>query len=436
MKDTSRSEIISTQLRQIAEQAIDHPAGVFTTLIHRLDVNFLREAYHRLRQDGAPGLSGVTAKDYGKDLEANLSDLFKRLKEQRYVAPPIKRVWIDKDGGKKRPIGLSEIEDKIVQKAVSMLMGAVYEQDFYPFSYGFREGCSAHQAIGEIRERCMSQGIHWILDCDISGFFDTIDRSWLRTFIQQRINDGGLLRLMGKWLNAGVMEGDQITYSDKGTPQGGVISPVLANIFLHHVLDEWFVHEVKPRLSGDCFIVRFADDFVIGFQREDDAHRVMDVLPKRFAKYGLEIHPEKSRLLAFGKPSATKAVTRGANTFDFLGFTHYWARSRRGFWVIKRKTARKKVRKTVQSLWDWCRKNRHMDLEKQYRILCSKLLGHFQYFGVRCNMRSMEVLLHLVRRGWKFWLNRRSRKKSLDWPKFEAWLERMPLPTPKIVHNV
>ena len=437
MRDTKRSELISTRLRQIAEQAMEHPDRVFTTLIHRMDVDFLREAYDRLRKDSAPGLSGVTAKDYGRELETNLIELHARLKDRRYVAPLIQRVWLDKDGGnKRRAIGISEIEDKIVQKAVSMLMGAVFEQDFYPFSHGFREGHSAHQAIGEIRAQCMKHGIRWILDCDISGFFDNIDRSWLRTIIQQRINDGGLLRLIGKWLNAGVMEGDQITYSDKGTPQGGVISPVLANVFLHHVLDEWFVREVKPRMRGHGFMVRFADDFVIGFQREDDAKRVMDVLPKRFAKYGLEIHPQKSRLLEFGKPASRKEVTRGDNTFDFLGFTHYWARTRRGDWVIKRKTARKKVRKTVQCLWDWCKKNRHTDLIKQHRILCSKLRGHFQYFGVRCNMRAMEAVLHHAKRGWRYWLNRRSRKKALDWKKFQSLLDSMPWPIPKIIHNV
>lgn len=437
MSDTKRSELISTQLRQIAEQAIEHPDRVFTTLIHRMEVDFLREAYHRLRRDGAPGLSGVTVKGYGRELEANLIDLHERLKDRRNVAPLIKRVWIEKEGGKgKRPIGILEIEDKIVQKAVSMLMGAVYEQDFRPFSYGFREGRNAHQALGEIREQCMRHGVRWIYDADIVGFFDNIDRSWLRSFIQQRINDGGLLRLIGKWLNAGVMEGDQITYSDRGTPQGGTISACLANVFLHHVLDEWFVREVQPRMRGHCFIVRFADDFVIGFQREDDARRVMEVLPKRFAKYGLQLHPEQSRLLSFGKPAPGKEVRRGDNTFDYLGFTHYWARSRSGSWVIKRKTARKNVRKTVQAFWSWCRNNRHQDLAKQHRILCSKLRGHFQYFGVRCNMRAMRAVLHHARRGWKFWLNRRSSKKALHWEKFEALLARLPLPTPKIIHTV
>jgi group II intron reverse transcriptase/maturase len=436
MSDTKRSELISTQLQQIAEQAREHPDRVFTTLIHRVDVDFLREAYHRLRKDSAAGLSGVTVKDYGRELEANLIDLHERLKSKRYVAPQIKRVWIDKEGGKKRPIGLLEIEDKIVQKAVSMLMGAVYEQDFQPFSYGFREGRNAHQALGEIREQCMKHDIRWIIDADISGFFDNIDRGWLRTFIRQRINDGGLLRLIGKWLNAGVMDGDQLTYSDKGTQQGGTISPCLANVFLHHVLDEWFVREVKPRMRGHCFIVRFADDFVIGCQHEEDARRVMEALPKRFATYGLELHPEKSRLLSFGKPASCIEVTRGDSTFDFLGFTHYWARARHGNWVIKRKTASKKVSRTIQSLWVWCRNNRHMDLKRQHSILCSKLRGHYQYFGVRCNMRAMEAVFHHAKRGWRFWLNRRSSKKALNWEKFDSLLEIMPLPPPKIVHNV
>jgi len=436
MKDTQRSQLISTHLRQIAEQAITHPDRVFTSLIHHIDVDFLREAYRRLRKDSAPGLSGKTAKDYAAELETNLNDLHQRLKEGKYVAPLIKRVWIEKDGGKKRPIGLSEFEDKIVQKAVSMLMGAVYEQDFYPFSRGFREGHNAHQALGEIREQCTKHGITHIYDADITGFFDNIDRSWLRKFIQQRINDGGVLKLIGKWLNAGVMEGDQISYSDKGTPQGGTISPLLANIFLHHVLDEWFEQEVRPRMRGHCFIVRFADDFVIGFQREDDAQRVVEILPKRFAKFGLEVHPEKSRLIDFSRPAVKQPSGKGVNTFDFLGFTHYWAKSRRGDWVIKRKTARKKVTKTIQSIWDWCRKNRHMELEKQHRILNSKLRGHFQYFGVRCNIRSMNTVRYQALRGWRYWLNRRSSKKALSWERFDKLLEKMPLLQPKIVHGI
>jgi RNA-directed DNA polymerase len=436
MNGTQRSSLILPQLRQIAEQAITHPDRVFTSLIHRMEFDFLREAFFELRRDGAPGLSGVTVKDYEKDLEANLKDLHERLAGQSYVAPPIKRVWIDKDNGKKRPIGLVEIEDKIVQKAVSMLMGAVFEQDFLPISYGFREGRNAHDALAFIREQCMTRGIRWIYDADITGFFDNLDWGWLRTFIQRRINDGGILRLIGKWLNAGIMEGEEISYSDKGTPQGGVISPLLANIYLHYVLDLWFEAEVKPRMRGHCFLVRFADDFVIGFQYEDDARRVADVLPKRFGKYGLELHPEKSRLLDFSRPARTQTSGRGANTFDFVGFTHYWARSRRGFWVIKRKTARKKVRKTIQGIRDWCRWNRHRDIEEQHRVLSSKLRGHYQYFGVRGNMKALAAVRDQVRGAWRYWLHRRSSKKAMPWTKFEALLERMPLPIPKILHAV
>lgn len=436
MRDTQKSQIISTQLRQIAEQASNHPERVFISLAHLMDTDFLREAYHRTRKDGAPGLSGVTAKDYAAHLEENLEDLHRRLKDNEYVAPMIKRVWIDKDNGKKRPIGLTEFEDKIVQKAVSMLLGAVYEVDFHDFSHGFREGHSAHQALKEIRDNCMKHGIEWLVDADISGFFDNIDKTQLREMLKQRVNDGGLLRLIGKWLNTGVVEGDVISYSEKGTPQGGTISPVLANIYLHHVLDEWFVRDVRPRMKGYCFIVRFADDFVIGCQYEEDARRIMNVLPKRFDRFGLSIHPEKTKLIPFGKPAHGKGVRRGEATFDFLGFTHYWAKSLRGYWVIKRKTARKKVRKTIVAMGTWCRNNRHKPIEWQYNILASKLRGHFQYFGIRCNMRAMEAVRHFVRRRWKFWLSRRSHKSAIPWEKFEQFLDAFPLPTPKVVHNV
>jgi RNA-directed DNA polymerase len=436
MRDTQKSQIISTQLRQIAEQAIENPDQVFTSLAHRVDVDFLHEAYRRVRKDGAPGLSRVTAKEYAEHLEENLVDLHRRLKDRCYTAPPIKRVWIDKEAGKKRPIGITEFEDKIVQKAVSMLLGAVFEQDFHPFSHGFREGHSAHQALKELRDSCMEQGIRWILDVDISGFFDNIDHAWLREFIKRRVNDGGLIRLIGKWLNAGVVDGGTITVNDKGTPQGGVASPVLANIYLHYVLDEWFVKEVKPRMRGRCFMVRFADDAVIGCELEADAKRMMEVLPKRFAKYGLSIHPEKTRLISFGRPAYRTEATRGDNTFDFLGFTHYWTRSRRGYWVIKRKTAGKRVRKTIVAMRDWCRRNRHRPLGEQYRILCSKLRGHFQYFGTRGNLRAMETVLHFVLHGWKYWLSRRSRKGAINWDDFQALLEKLPLPTPRIVHNI
>jgi len=432
--DTLRSQTILADLQQIAQQAVERPGQVFTTLAHKLDVRLLQEAYRRVRKDGAPGWSGRTAKDYRKELKANLEDLHIRLKEKRYTAPPIKRIWIEKSNGKKRPIGLSEFEDKIVQKAVSMLLGAVFEQDFYPFSHGFREKHSAHDALKEIREGAMNQKSGWIIDADISGFFDNINHQQLREFVKQRVNDGGLIRLIGKWLNAGIIEGEVMTYSDQGTPQGGVISPVLANIYLHYVLDEWFVKEVQPRLKGKSFIVRYADDFVIGCENEVDARTVKEVLPKRFNRFGLSIHPEKTQLLSFASPQSWNE--NGSNTFDFLGMTHYWAKSLKGFWVVKRKTSSKKLTETIQSLRNWCRRNRHMSIEYQHQMLSSKLRGHFQYFGIRCNMRSMEVILHQAIRGWRFWLSRRSHKSTINWEKFEQLLAKIPLPKPKIIHNV
>jgi len=401
-----------------------------------MDFDLLREAYYRLRRDGAPGLSGIDARDYAQDLEGNLNGLHERLRTRTYQAAAVKRVWIDKDDGKKRPIGITEIEDKIVQKAVSMLMGAVYEQDFLPCSYGFREGRNAHDALAQLREQCMTHGIRWIYDADITGFFDNIDRGWLRSFIQRRINDGGIMRLIGKWLHAGVMDGTTLSYTDKGTPQGGVISPLLANIYLHHVLDVWFETEVKPRLRGHCFLVRFADDFVLGFQREDDARRVLQVLAKRFARFGLDLHPEKSRLIEFGRPARAQRSGQGANTFDFVGFTHYWARSRRGYWVIKRKTKRKTVKKHIQGIRAWCRRNRHRALEEQHRIISAKLRGHYQYFGVRGNLQALAAVREQVLRAWQYWLHRRSSKHAMPWSKFQALLARLPLPRPRIIHAV
>jgi group II intron reverse transcriptase/maturase len=437
MGDTSRSQTVSTKLQRIAEQAIRYPTMVFTTLVHLIDVDFLREAYRLTRKDKADGVDKVTAKEYAVNLEENLRDLYERLRTGRYIAPPVERVWIEKDEKSKRPIGKPTFEDKIVQRAAVMLLGAIYEQDFYDFSHGFREGHSQHQALAELWKWCMSMNIRWILDADVSGFFDNLDHGWLRKIIKQRVNDGGMLRLIGKWLNAGVVEGEILTYPEKGTPQGGVISPMLSNIFLHHVLDEWFVEDVKPRLKGRCFLIRFADDFIIGFELEEDARRVMEVLAKRFNHFGLAIHPKKTALISFRKPNFKESKANGNGTFDFLGFTHYWARSRRDYWVIKRKTRRKGVKRFLKSLWLWLKRNRHLLLEQQYRTLCSKLRGHYQYFGIIGNYKAISSINHFVRRYWKYWLSRRCRKGKIDWEKFlSSILAKYPLPKPRIVHSI
>lgn len=436
MGETSRSPTISTKLQRIAEQADQYPAMVFTTLAHLIDVDWLREAFHRTRKDAAPGIDGVTAAMYAEHLEANLTDLHVRLQSGRYTAPPVKRTWLDKADGSQRPIGMPAFEDKIVQRAVTMLLGAVYEEDFHDFSHGFRGGHSPHQALQELREQCMNGHISWIVDADVSGFFDSLDHDLLRDIMRRRVKDGKIVRLIGKWLKAGVIEGDALTYPDQGTPQGGVCSPMLANIFLHHVLDEWFVHEVEPRMKGRCFLLRFADDFIIGCEREDDARRIMAVLPKRFARFGLTIHPTKTGLVSFRKPASHAEADTGNGTFEFLGFTHYWTKSRRGYWVIKRKTAGKRLRRAQKSLWQWCRDQRHTPLQAQYRILCQKLRGHYQYYGIRGNYPRLEQLYEHAVHAWRYWLSRRSHKSAIPWEKFDRLHDRFPLPVPSILHTI
>jgi len=431
-----RSPTVTPKLQQIAAQAARDPARVFTTLAHLMDKDFLREAYRQTSKASAPGIDGVTAQQYAEHLDENLGDLYERLRSGRYQAPPVERVWLEKDDGKQRPIGKPTFEDKIVQRAVVMLLEAIYEQDFCDSSYGFRQGRSPHDALHEVRERCMTEGIGWIVDADVSGYFDSIDKTRLRDILRKRVNDGRIMRLIGKWLRAGVMEEGVLTYPETGVPQGGVVSPVLANIFLHHVLDEWFEHEVRPRMQGRCFLTRFADDFVIGCEKEADARKIMDVLPKRFARFGLTIHPTKTALIAFHKPDAHGASTVENGTFDFLGLTHYWAKSRRGFWVIKRRTARKRLRRTKKSLWQWCRTHRHTPLQYQYQMLCRKLRGHFRYYGIRGNFRLLEEVRKTAEKAWQYWLSRRSNTSSIKWEKFEKLLETYVLPTPKIIHNI
>ena len=409
----------------------------FTTLAHLIDEEFLRESFGHIRKNAAAGVDGVTAGEYAEDLEANISELYQRMRSGRYKAPPVKRVWLEKDDGAQRPIGIPALEDKILQRAVTMLLEAIYEQVFYACSHGFRRKKNAHQALREIRENCMNMGIRWILDADIKGYFDSIRRDILREFLRKKMNDGTIIRFIGKWLNAGVMEEGKWTTSKTGTPQGGVISPMLSNVFLHYVLDEWFEQEVKPRMKGRCFLSRFADDFVMGFELESDARRVMDVLPKRFNRFGLTIHPTKTKLIEFGRPSREQTFGKGKDTFDFLGFTHYWARSQRGYWVIKRKTKRKKMHAAIKAMWQWCKRNRHRPIKEQWQKLGQKLRGHYQYFGIRGNFESMELYLWYTRMSWKHWLGHRHRNGKISWEAFERqYGKSFPLPTPRIAHKV
>jgi len=428
------SPTVETNLQRIAEWAVRYQKEGVRGLAHLIDVDLLREAYYLTNPKSAPGIDRETWHTYGQNLEENLRDLHQRMRDMRYLPQPVERVWIDKEDGKKRPIGIPVLEDKVAQRAVAMVLEPIYETVFYDFSYGFRPGRSAHQALHTLREQCFGSNVRWILDADVSGFFDNIDHQLLKDFVQQMVKDKNIIRLLHRWLRSGVLEKGQVQHPDRGTPQGGVISPLMANVFLHYVLDDWFVRVVRPRMKGRCFLVRFADDFVIGFELEEDARKVMEVLPKRFARFKLTIHPQKTKLVKFGRPSReTKAS--GNDTFDFLGFTHYWAKSLRGNWVVKRRTARKRRSRAMTRLWQWCRRNRHLPIPEQYEKLSQKLKGHYGYYGIRGNIRSMAGVYEHARRTWHYWLSRRS-SKGIPWEKFKMFLEEWSLPRPRIIHSI
>jgi RNA-directed DNA polymerase len=441
MASASELDHVSTKQQQIAELAKQCPQMGFTSLAHHIDAHWMLEAYHRTRKDGAAGVDGQTVEDFRKDLAGNLHSLRERAKSGAYRAPPVRRVHIPKGAsGETRPIGIPTFEDKVLQRAVVMVLEAVYEQDFLDCSYGFRPGRSAHQALESLWRQTMSTRGGWIVEVDIRKFFDTLDHAHLRELLRRRIRDGVLLRLIDKWLKAGVLEDGNMTFPDKGSPQGGVISPLLANIYLHYVLDVWFEQEVKPRLRGQAFLIRYADDFVMGFTCEEDARRVLEVLPKRFGKYGLTIHPEKTRLVAFRPPVRSHRSGSGegpaAGTFDLLGFTHYWGLSRKGVWVVKRRTAANRLRRAIHAIAQWCRRNRHQPIAEQHQTLGQKLRGHFAYYGITGNGGALHRFRDAVRRTWRKWLSRTKRGGPLPWANFVRLLERYPLPAAVVVHSV
>lgn len=433
--DTLGSLTVSLKLYQLREQAKEHPERVFTTLHHLIDVDFLKRAYHDTRKDSAAGVDEVTAEEYAENLDDNLQSLYQRYKEGNYVAPFVRRIWIDKEDGTQRPIGIPAFEDKILQRAVAMLLSAIYEIDFYGFSYGFRKNRGAHNALKALRDACYQEKASVIIDADISKFFDNMPHDRIREILRLRVNDGKIICLIGKWLKAGVVEDGQVHYPACGSPQGGVISPLIANIFLHHVLDEWFIKQARPKLQGRSFLIRFADDFVLGCENEEDAQRMMRVLPKRFEKFGLSIHPDKSKMINFKWTSKFSDKCENG-TFDFLGFTHYWGRSRSGNWVIKRQTMKKRQARAMRNLFIYCRNNKHEPVPEQHRKLRSKLHGLYNYYGVIGNYRALQVLYEHVRVVWRRWLGRRTRDGYISWEKFDAFLNVWSLPRPRIKARV
>lgn len=422
---------VSTKQARIAELARQMPGQALRTLAHHMDLEWLLDAYRRTRKGGATGVDGRSASEYAETLEVNLQSLLDRTRSGTYRAPPVRRVHIPKGDGKTRPLGIPTFEDKVLQRAVVMLLEPIYEEDFYDFSYGFRPGRSPRDALRALDEGLRRVGGGWVLDVDLKSFFDTLDHEKLRDLLRRRVVDEAVVRLVGKWLRAGVLEGGVVHHSATGTPQGGVVSPLLANIYLHEVLDMWWATEVLPRLRGPASMVRYADDFVMVFESRMDAERVQAVLPKRMERFGLTVHPEKTRLVRFGRPRADGSG-ESPGSFDFLGFTHFWTRTRKGAWSFRRKTSKKRFSRSLVAINEWLRAVRHRPVDQQATQLGAKILGHITYYGLAGNSDSINRFHYAVRCLWHKWLNRRSQRAHMMWDTFNRLLMRYPLPSARL----
>jgi len=426
------------KLSLISGHARRDPEFQFTSLAHLLNVEYLRDCYKSLNRNKAVGIDNVTWEEYGRNLDENLELLVSRLKRKKYKPIPARRVYIPKSETEKRPLGISALENKIVERGITWILESIYEQDFLNCSYGFRPNRNSHQALKELNDLIMFQPVNHIVEADIKGFFDNVLHEKLMEFMSIRIKDTTLLNLIKKFLKAGYVYDGLLVKPDAGTPQGSILSPMLANIFLHYVLDTWFETTVKSHVKGFCEIVRYADDFVCVVRYADDARCIERGLRNRFNKYGLELHPTKSRNISFGRYERGNArkQNRRANTFDFLGFTHYCDESRKGNFKVGRKTSRKKYTAKCRAMNAWLKAIRNQVKTKEWwKILIAKLRGHFQYYGVSENydgiVRFYKFTIRMVRK----WMNRRSQKRKMSWDRFTKYLEHYPLPKPKIVHS-
>ena len=427
---------VSTKQLSIANTAKKYSQEALTVLHPNLDEHWLWEASNRVRKDSTSGVDNQRASDYEEGKGERLKALLGKAKDGSYRAPPVKRVYIPKGNGEMRGIGIPTYEDKILQRSIVMLLEPIYEEEFHDFSFGFRPGKSPHHALEYLHEQCYQQEVTYILDVDVRKYFDTIDHGHLREILDARVRDGVVRSLIDKWLKAGVWEEGRIYHPETGSPQGGIISPLLSNIYLHTILDDWYFTDIKDHLEGKSFLVRYADDFVMGFSSQSDAESFQEQLKERFASYGLEIHPQKTRLVRFKRPSKyAREVEPKPESFDFLGFTHYWGTSRKGNNVVQRKTSSKRFTRSLKSIKEWGWKHRHLSLRQQQEQINRKLQGHYNYYGISGNLRSLNRLLFEVQKKWRQWLGRRTRKGRANWNAFNALLKNYPLVTPKIVHS-
>ncbi|WP_442915421.1 group II intron reverse transcriptase/maturase [Lentibacillus sp. JNUCC-1] len=428
--------MMETKLTRIAELAKKDKNMAFTSLAHLLNVNNLKQCHYELPSEKARGTKGISKEGYGDNLNENVDDLVKRLKNNAYRPVPVRRTYIDKPGSrKKRPLGIPDHEDKIVQRAIGKILNAIYENDFLESSFGFRPNRNCHDALKILNVYIEKRPTNFVVDADIKGFFDNVDHDWMMKFLNHRIKDPNLLRIIRRFLKGGYMEEGKYFDTDKGTPQGGIISPILANVYLHYVLDLWFEKRVKKQCKGHAYIVRYADDFVCCFQYEDEAKAFYSALIKRLAKFGLEIAEDKTSIISFGR-NAGNGGSGKPSTFDFLGFTHYCSKSRTGNFRVKRKTSRKKMKAKLANQKEWLKANRNRDIQEIMARLDRSLKGYYNYYCITDNTLAVEEFLYRVKQLLFKWMNRRSQRKSFSWDKFNLFLRKYPLPKPKMKVNI